>query len=191
MVFVSTCFLVCKVLDLAHNEDKEIQGSGNVIYFDQSATTKPYKEVLETYLKVSTDYFGNPSSLHALGETPEVLLRKSRQQVAQLLGVKEQGVIFTSGATESNNMALKGIAYQYETRGNHIITTEIEHPSVLNVCAQLQTQGFHITYLPVDNEGKISIEHLKSAITEETILVSVQHVNNETGIIQPIQEIGN
>lgn len=159
-------------------------------YFDQSATTQPNEEVLETYMTVSRHFFGNPSSLHALGQKTESLLRKSRQQVAQLLHADEKEIIFTSGATESNNAAIKGIAYQYQNRGNHIITTEIEHPSVLKACAQLEKQGFRVSYLPVDNEGRIHVEQIKERICEETILVSVQHVNNEVGTVQPIEEIG-
>lgn len=161
-----------------------------MLYFDQSATTAPDESVLETYITVSKKFFGNPSSLHALGEQPEAILRKSTQQVANLLGIQEKEVIFTSGATESNNMALKGVAYQYKNRGNHIITTSIEHPSVLKVCEQLEKQGFQITYLPVDETGRMRIKDLADAITDQTILVSVQHVNNEVGSIQPIQEVG-
>lgn len=159
-------------------------------YFDQSATTQPDEEVLETYMTVSRHFFGNPSSLHALGQKPESLLRKSRQQVAQLLGVDENEIIFTSGATESNNTAIKGIAYQFKNRGNHIITTVVEHPSVLKACEQLEKQGFRISYLPVNSEGRIQVSQLAEAVCEDTILVSVQHVNNEVGTVQPIEEIG-
>ena len=149
-----------------------------MIYFDQSATTAPNESVLNTYVTVSQRFFGNPSSLHTLGQQAEALLRKSTQQVAQLLQIQPKEIVFTSGATESNNMAIKGVAYQYQNRGNHIITTCTEHSSVLQVCKQLETQGFHITYLPVDHQGRICLDDLKAALTDQTILVSIQHVNN-------------
>lgn len=161
-----------------------------MIYFDQSATTAPNESVLNTYVTVSQRFFGNPSSLHTLGQQAEALLRKSTRQVAQLLQIQPKEIVFTSGATESNNMAIKGVAYQYQNRGNHIITTCTEHSSVLQVCKQLETQGFHITYLPVDHQGRICLDDLKAALTDQTILVSIQHVNNEVGTIQPIHEIG-
>jgi cysteine desulfurase len=161
-----------------------------MIYFDNSATTKPYKEVLDTYLKVNQEYFANPSSIHALGGRVETLIGKSRKQVAGLLGVKETEVFFTSGGTESNNLALKGTALQYRKRGRHIITSGVEHPSIIETCEQLKTFGFDITYLPVDDEGRVHVKDVVSAITDETILVSIMHVNNEVGTIQPVEEIG-
>ncbi|RIW35731.1 cysteine desulfurase [Bacillus salacetis] len=161
-----------------------------MIYFDNSATTKPYKEVLDTFLKVQEDYFANPSSIHALGGRVENLISKSRKQVAGLLGIKETEVFFTSGGTESNNLALKGAALQYRHRGRHIITTRIEHPSIIETCEQLKALGFEITYLPVDSEGRVKLKDVKDAIKDETILVSIMHVNNEVGTIQPVQEIG-
>jgi cysteine desulfurase len=161
-----------------------------MIYFDNSATTKPYKEVLDTFLKVNEDYFANPSSIHALGGRVETLVSKSRKQVAGLLNIKETEVFFTSGGTESNNLAIKGTALQYRNRGRHIITSEIEHPSVIEACEQLKELGFTITYLPVNPEGRVNAQDVLDAITEETILVSIMHVNNEVGSIQPIEEIG-
>ncbi|MFS0822394.1 cysteine desulfurase family protein [Bacillus sp. 1P02SD] len=161
-----------------------------MIYLDNSATTKPFDDVIDSYLKVSTNYFGNPSSLHGIGGQAEKLLSQSRTQIASLLNVKPHEVIFTSGGSEGNNFAIKGIAFQYQNRGKHIITTSIEHPSVSEACKQLADLGFEITYLPVDNNGVVSIESLKDEIREDTILVSIIHVNNEVGTIQPIEEIG-
>lgn len=161
-----------------------------MIYFDNSATTKPYKEVIESFVKVSTDYFGNPSSLHQLGGMAEQLLSQARNQIAKLLKVKQSEIIFTSGGTESNNLAIKGVAFQYQGRGNHIITTEIEHASVRETMEQLRKFGFEITYLPVDHAGKVSVTSVEKAIRKDTILVSIMHVNNEVGTVQPIKEIG-
>lgn len=162
-----------------------------MIYFDNSATTSPYKEVVDSFVTVAQNYFGNPSSLHGLGIQAEKLLSQSRKQVASILEVKEEEIIFTSGGTEANNLAIKGIAQRYKKRGNHIITTVTEHPSVKNTCKQLESEGFEVTYLPVNTDGKISLEDLSAAIKDTTILVSVMHVNNEVGSINPIVEIGN
>lgn len=161
-----------------------------MIYLDNSATTKPHKEVIETFTKVAEEFFGNPSSVHALGLKAEKLLKTARQQMASLLGVKENEVVFTSGGTEGNNFAIKGIASKYHTRGKHIITTAIEHPSVLEACQQLEQEGFDVTYLPVNEQGRIEIDQLKAHLREDTILVSMMHVNNEVGVIQPIREVG-
>ena len=161
-----------------------------MIYLDNSSTTKPYKEVMESFNKVSTDYFGNPSSLHGMGAQSEKLLLQAREQIARLLKVHTTEIYFTSGGTESNNLAIKGAALQYKNRGRHIITTEIEHPSVKEAARQLIDLGFTVTFIPVNHNGIIDIDELKQAITDETILVSVMHVNNEIGSIQPIKEIG-
>jgi cysteine desulfurase len=161
-----------------------------MIYFDNSATTKPYKEVIESFVKVSTDFFANPSSLHKLGGQAEGLVNQARNQLAQLLNIKPREIYFTSGGTESNNLAIKGSAMLYKKRGNHIISTTIEHPSIRESLQQLKEQGFEITYLQVNSEGRINVEELKNSIREETILVSIIHVNNEVGSIQPIQEVG-
>ena len=161
-----------------------------MIYFDNSATTKPYPEVIDSFIKVSTDYFGNPSSLHGLGVQSEKLLSAARKQIAELLKVKSSEIYFTSGGTESNNLAIKGVAHAYANRGKHIITTVIEHPSVGDACHSLEEQGYELTYLPVDEDGQISLSDLELALREDTILVSIMHVNNEVGSIQPIAEIG-
>ncbi|GGE52184.1 aminotransferase V [Pullulanibacillus camelliae] len=161
-----------------------------MIYLDNSATTPPYPEVLDTYRVVSERFFANPSSIHKLGGESEDLLHKSRQQAAALLGVKETEIIFTSGGTEGNNFAIKGTALGYRQRGKHLITSMIEHPASLNAFAQLEDLGFDVTYLDVDEEGRISIDALKDAWRPDTLLVSLIHVNNEIGTIQPIEEIG-
>ncbi|MFS8651025.1 MAG: cysteine desulfurase family protein [Caldibacillus sp.] len=161
-----------------------------MIYLDNSATTRPYPEVIESYAKAAQQFFGNPSSVHKPGIQAEQLLRQARKQISSLLGVKPGELIFTSGGTEGNNTAIKGIAYTYRSRGKHIITTSIEHPSVTNVCEQLKKDGFDITYLPVDEHGRVKISDIKQAIRDDTILVSIMHVNNEVGTIQPIEEIG-
>ncbi|MCG1022038.1 cysteine desulfurase family protein [Sutcliffiella horikoshii] len=161
-----------------------------MIYLDNSATTKPYKEVLNSYLTVSTDYYGNPSSIHSMGGEAEKLLHRSRETIASLLSVHHKEVIFTSGGTESNNLAIKGSALSKKSIGNHIITTSIEHPSVINAIKDLEAEGFDVTILPVDKDGRISTEQVKAAIRKETVLISIIHVNNETGVIQPVKEIG-
>ncbi|WP_461202738.1 cysteine desulfurase family protein [Anoxybacillus sp. TBDG-1] len=161
-----------------------------MMYLDNSATTKPFPEVLQSFVKVATDYFGNPSSLHGLGMQAERLLTQAREQIAHLLEVKSSEVIFTSGGTEGNNLAIKGVAWQHQQRGRHIITTAIEHPSVIEACKQLEQFGFQVTYVPVDERGIVSVAHIEQALRDDTILVSVMHVNNEVGSIQPIEQIG-
>ncbi|WP_409270927.1 cysteine desulfurase family protein [Neobacillus sp. SCS-31] len=161
-----------------------------MIYFDNSATTKPYKEVLESFIKVSEEFFGNPSSLHGIGAKTERLLSQARAQIAGLLGVDPEEITFTSGGTESNNLAIKGTAFAYKNRGRHLITTASEHASVRESMLQLEKHGFSVTFVPVDREGRVNPEDIRKSITDETILVSVMHVNNEVGTIQPIVEIG-
>ena len=160
-----------------------------MIYFDNSATTKVNASVLKTYNAASEQYFGNPSSLHKLGLKAYELLETSRKQIASQLGFKQDEVVFTSGGTEGNNWIIKGTAFKKREFGKHIITTEIEHPSVLNTMHQLEELGFEVTYLPVDKTGHISADDLKKAIRKDTILVSTMAVNNEIGAIQPIHEI--
>ena len=162
-----------------------------MIYLDNSATTKPNESVVQAYTTVATDFFANPSSIHRAGSDVEKLVHEARKQIATHLGVHEKEVIFTSGGTESNNLAIQGIAYGHRKRGNHIITSMIEHPSVLETCRQLEKAGFEVTYLPVDSSGKISINDLNEAISDQTILVTLMHVNNEIGSVQPIEEIAD
>lgn len=161
-----------------------------IIYLDNASTSKVYPEVLKTYEQITLQYFANPSSIHFLGQESSRLLEKSRGQILSTLNLKHHDVIFTSGATEANNLAIKGYCFANKNRGNHIITTAIEHPSVLNTVKQLQEFGFEITVLPVNEKGVIEVNSLKAAIKKETILVSVMAVNNETGAINPIKEIG-
>lgn len=161
-----------------------------MIYFDNSATTKPYSSVIKTYEKVAKNFFANPSSIHILGADAENLFIRARMQIANLLQVNDNEIVFTSGGTEGNNMAIKGIALQHQQRGKHIVTSQIEHASVFEACKSLEELGFEVTYLPVNSEGVISVKELEKAIRPDTILISVMHVNNELGSIQPIQEIG-
>ncbi|WAA10140.1 cysteine desulfurase family protein [Fervidibacillus albus] len=161
-----------------------------MIYFDNSATTKPTQDVLDTFCKVASSYYGNPSSVHSYGLQTEKLLDQARKQIASLLQVKEVEIYFTSGGTEGNNLAIKGIADQFQNRGKHLITSSIEHPSVENAFEYLKQRGFDVTYLPVDKNGRIRLDDLKKAIRDDTILVSIMHVNNEIGVLQPIEEIG-
>lgn len=161
-----------------------------MIYFDNSATTKPYPEVLDSFIKVSSEFFGNPSSLHGIGAQAEKLLSQARSQIAELLGVKSSEVYFTSGGTEGNNLAIKGATLANSGKGKHIITTAVEHASVYDAFSYLKESGYEITYLPVNRTGQIGLDDLIKAIRKDTILVSVMHVNNETGSIQPIEQIG-
>ncbi|MBC1919503.1 cysteine desulfurase [Listeria booriae] len=162
-----------------------------MIYFDNSATTKPLDACIETYGKVAANYFANPSSLHRYGTKVNELHEQARTLVANKMGVLAEEVIFTSGGTEGNNMAIKGVAGFYSNRGKHIITTAIEHPSVQNTMGALEAQGFEVTRLPVDAAGVVSVDALMEALRPDTILVSVMHVNNEVGSVQPIREIAD
>ena len=160
-----------------------------MIYFDNAATTKIYDDALTSYVQVSQKFFGNPSSLHQLGVDAHQVLTKARAQVASLLSVQPEEIFFTSGGTESNNWAIKGTALEKSVFGKHIITTKIEHPSVIQTFKQLERFGFEVTYLDVDSKGIVSVEQLKESLRKDTILVSVMAVNNEVGAVQPIAEI--
>ncbi len=160
-------------------------------YFDHSATTKPHKEVLETFVKVNEEFYANPASIHELGVEANALLSRARKQIADMLGTDETRVIFTSGGTESNHFAIHGLAKNLQARGKHIITSSIEHPSVLESLKQLELQGFEIEILPVNEKGLISVEDVKSCLRKDTIVVSIMHINNELGSIQPIKELAN
>ncbi|MCA0969804.1 cysteine desulfurase [Halobacillus litoralis] len=161
-----------------------------MIYLDNSATTQPHPEVLESYKKVADKFFANPSSVHRFGSEVERLLQQTRNQAAEWFGVQPKEVIFTSGGTEGNNMAIKGIALMHQSRGKHLITSQVEHPSVIEAFRAMESLGFDVTYLPVDSEGKVNPQDVSEAMREDTILVSIMSVNNELGTIQPIQEIG-
>lgn len=160
------------------------------IYLDNSATTKPYEEVIQKMVyALSTDY-ANPSSLHKKGIEVEKNIKAIRQDIARTIGAKDKEIYFTSGGTESNNTIIRGVVNLYKKRKNHIISTEIEHPSVLATLKDLENEGFEVTYLKVNKEGIVDIEEFKSSIKETTSLVTIMHVNNEIGSIQPILEIG-
>ena len=160
-----------------------------MIYLDNCATTKPYDEVLKTFVEVNNNYYGNPASINKYGKTVNKLLNAARTQVADILGVESDTIYFTSCATESNNIALLGSVEHKKDFGNRIIVSRIEHPSVLETFRELEHRGFILDYVNVDENGFIDLEHLKSLLTKETILVSVMHVNNIFGAIQPIVKI--
>lgn len=161
-----------------------------MIYFDNSATTRPLPAVLDTFNKVATDVWGNPSSLHKLGEPAWNLLEQARAQVAKLCGVKPGEIIFNSGGSEGDNAVIKGTAWAKRQYGKHIITSSVEHGAVANTMNELKELGFDITVLPVDSEGRVNPQDVAAAIWSDTILVSIMAVNNEIGAIQPINEIG-
>ncbi|RBP46631.1 cysteine desulfurase family protein [Garciella nitratireducens] len=160
------------------------------IYLDNSATTKPLNEVVKAMMEYYEVKYGNPSSMHRMGVEAERGLKFARKEIAKFLKAEEKEIIFTSGGTESNNMAILGTVNHNTKKGNHIITTTIEHPSVLNVFKNLEKKGFEVSYLSVNHQGKINLEELQSLIRKDTILISIMMVNNEIGTIQPIKEIG-
>ena len=160
-----------------------------MIYFDNSATTKPYPEALATYTEVVTRIWGNPSSLHNLGSQATRILEASRKQIAELIGKKADEIYFTSGGTEGDNWILKGVAFEKAPYGKHIIVSDIEHPAIKESAAWLKTQGFEVDYAPVDARGFVKVDALASLLRPDTTLVSVMAVNNEIGSIQPIHEI--
>lgn len=161
----------------------------DMIYFDNSATTKPYPEALATYTEVATRIWGNPSSLHNLGSQATRILEASRKQIAELIGKKAEEIYFTSGGTEGDNWVLKGVAFEKAPYGKHIIVSDIEHPAIKESAAWLKTQGFEVDYAPVDARGFVKVDALASLLRPDTTLVSVMAVNNEIGSIQPIHEI--
>lgn len=161
-----------------------------MIYLDYAATTPINTEVLEVYSEVSTKYFGNTSSLHDIGSQADYLLTIARQQIAKLINGNEAGVYFTSGGTEANELAVLSLVNGNKSKGRHLITTEVEHSSVYNVFRYLETRGYDVTYLPIDELGKVNLNELKTAINSETILASIHHGNAEIGATQDIHEIG-
>ncbi|MGK8611821.1 cysteine desulfurase family protein [Streptococcus pneumoniae] len=160
-----------------------------MIYFDNSATTKPYPEALETYMQVASKILGNPSSLHRLGDQATRILDASRQQIADLIGKKSDEIFFTSGGTEGDNWLIKGVAFEKAQFGKHIIVSAIEHPAVKESALWLKSQGFEVDFTPVDKKGFVDVEALAGLIRPDTILVSIMAVNNEIGSIQPIEAI--
>ena len=161
------------------------------IYLDYNATTPHDAEVIAAMRPFLEEEFGNPSSAHYYGSKPKQAVIKAREQVASLLNCQPDEIIFTSGGTESNNFAIKGCAESFRHKGNHIITSQIEHPAVLEVCDFLETIGFEINCLPVDESGRVNVADVEAAIKEETILISIMHANNEVGTIEPIAEISD
>ena len=160
-----------------------------MIYFDNSATTLPYPETIKTYEEVATKIFGNPSSLHQLGSQSSRILQASRQQIAELLGKRTDEVFFTSGGTEGDNWVIKGLAFEKQRYGKHIIVSDIEHPAVKESAKWLQTQGFEVDFAPVDKKGFVKVDVLAKLLRPDTILVSIMAVNNEIGSVQPIKAI--
>ena len=160
------------------------------IYLDYAATTPTHPEVVRAMLPYFTEVFGNPSSIHVCGQRAKGAIEDARAKVANSIGAQDEEVIFTSGGTEADNTAIKGIAYANGVKGNHIITSSIEHPAVIETCKFLERRGFKVTYLPVDEHGLVDPDEVKRSITNKTILISVMHANNEIGIIEPIAEIG-
>ena len=160
-----------------------------MIYFDNSATTLPYPEAIKTYEEVATKIFGNPSSLHQLGSQSSRILQASRQQIAELLGKRTDEVFFTSGGTEGDNWVIKGLAFEKQRYGKHIIVSDIEHPAVKESAKWLQTQGFEVDFAPVDKKGFVKVDVLAKLLRPDTILVSIMAVNNEIGSVQPIKAI--
>ena len=194
----STANLMEQTSNMTHNgvvitgSDKPLpEGVKLPIYMDNHATTPMDPRVLEAMLPYFGTIFGNAASRnHQFGWEAEQAVDKAREQIAKLIGCTAKEIIFTSGATESNNLAIKGIAEMYRERGNHIITQVTEHKAVLDTCKKLERQGFEVTYLPVETDGLVSIDKLKAAMTDKTILVTIMFANNEIGVIQPVEEIG-
>lgn len=160
------------------------------IYVDYAATTKMKREVLESMMPYLTEKFGNPSTMYKYGIENKKAIDDARNKVAIAIGAEEEEIYFTSGGSEADNLALKGIAKARKNRGKHIITTQIEHMAILNSCKQLEEEGYEVSYIGVDSDGIIKLNELENAIREDTILISVMFANNEIGTIQPISEIG-
>ncbi len=161
------------------------------VYFDNAATTKPSESVIEGMIEVFTELYGNPSSLHSKGVEIERKIKDVRRLLAKSLACEENEIIFTSGGTEANNLAIRGFLMANKQGGRHLVTSKIEHKSVLNLYKKLETEGYKVTYLDVDKKGFVSLTQLEEAICNETALISIMHVNNEVGSIQPIREIAN
>jgi len=160
------------------------------IYLDYAATTPTHPEVIKVMLPYFNESFGNPSSIYSYGQEAEGSIEEAREKIARCINANREEIIFTSGGTEADNLAIKGVAFAKEDEGNHIITTSIEHPAVIEACKYLERRGFKVTYLPVDKHGMVDPNDLKKATTDKTILISVMHANNEVGTIEPIAEIG-
>lgn len=173
-----------------HEKEREQMDKNKRIYMDHAATTYTDKEVLNEMLPFFTEYYGNPSSIHSYGREVKKHIDAARDKVAKAIGALPEEIYFTAGGSEADNWAVKGTAYGNRKKGNHIITTAIEHHALLHTCEYLEKEGFEVTYLPVDQYGMVSVEDVRNAITDKTILISVMYANNEIGTIQPISEIG-
>jgi len=160
------------------------------IYLDHAATTPTRPEVVKAILPYFTEAFGNPSSIYSYGQEAKGAVEEGRAKLAEFIGARSEEIVFTAGGTEADNLAVKGVAYANEHKGNHIITTSLEHHAVLEVCKFLERRGLRITYLPVDKYGLVDPDDVKKAITNKTILISVMHANNEVGTIEPLEEVG-
>lgn len=160
------------------------------IFVDHAATSPMHPKVIDKMMEVMKDSFGNPSSIHHFGRDARYIIDEAREVIAKSIGAAANEIIFTNGGTEADNLAIFGITDSYKQNGNHIITTEIEHHAVLHACKQLEKNGFEVTYLPVDHEGLVTVENVKKALRDDTILVTIMFGNNEVGTIQPIKEIG-
>ena len=160
------------------------------IYMDHAATTPTNPDVLKAMLPFFSEKYGNPSSLYSIGQGSRTVIEEARGKVAKFIGAKHDEIVFTSGGTESNNFALMGVAWANQKKGNHIVTSSIEHHAIINSCKFLEKRGFKVTYLPVDKYGIVDPDDVKKAITDKTILISIMHANNEIGTIEPIAEIG-
>ena len=160
-----------------------------LIYMDYAATTPTRQEVVNTMLPYMTTNFGNPSSIYTLAQDARNAVDSSRKTISQILGSRSSEIVFTSGGTESDNTAIKGVSFAMKHLGNHIVTSMVEHHAVLHTCQQMEQFGFDVTYLPVDHNGQVRIEDLENSVTENTILVSIMYANNEIGTIQPIKDM--
>lgn len=161
----------------------------DMVYLDYSATTPVNKEVLESFDRASLDYIGNPNSLHKLGLDAKKIIDSATKQLKELLHLHNEEIIYTSGASEANNLALKGVCFKYANRGKKIITTELEHSSIYGPLSFLQRHGFTVSFVNLDEKGRVDLQHLESLIDDETLLVTISTVNSETGIVQPVDEI--
>lgn len=162
----------------------------NTIYLDNNATTKTDEEVVKSMMPYLLENYGNPSSIYKIGRENRKVIEESREKIAQILNCEPNEIYFTSGGSESDNTAIRGIAYSYKNKGNHIITSKIEHPAVLETCKQLEKEGFEVSYIGVNENGIINLEELKNAIKPTTTLITIMFANNEIGTIEPIEEIG-
>jgi cysteine desulfurase len=160
-----------------------------MIYLDHNATTPLHPQVLEAMLVCLQEHWGNPSSPHSLGNQARMVMQQARARIAESLGCEPSEVVFCSSGTEADNLALRGVAGALRSRGNHIVTTAIEHHAVLHTCDALEEEGFRVTRVPVDPQGVVDLESLERSLTDQTILVSVMHANNETGVLQPVEEV--